>query len=252
MHLSKIQGGVAAICLAVSATGADITYRVTGNPGACHDVRVGKWSPGYRRASTNGCRYEFRSPGNDVLYIGVYCLETTGKWDSLVKYEIDLARPKQVLPVVQPAWGSAATLKGELWKQASAPVSSEGIEYAGHMLRKSGPQWHNYATFISPGEKRIALNSLEGGVGYPGPFEPGPIRAKGKYWIDIYDVQTGQRELIIQGTFHGGADADPGLFQGRAFWLTDRYYVLPLEPHGMRRLLICDVDAAMSQDGSAP
>jgi hypothetical protein len=186
--------------------------------------------------------------------MGVYCVETTGKWEIPIKYGVDLTRPKQVFQVTQSAWGSAVAIKVELWKQASAPLSSEGISYAGHMLKKSGPQWRSPnldAALISPAEKRIALNSLEGGVGYPGPFEPGRIRAEGKYWIDIYELLTGQRALIIQGTFHGGADADPGLFQGRAFWLTDRYYVLPLEPHGMRRLLICDVDEAMSKLGGA-
>jgi hypothetical protein len=253
MSRTAIQGVlILPFLLARISWSADITYRVTGDPGACHDVRVGKWPTEYRRPGTNGCSYEFRTPANNVLYMGVHCGESLGKWESPVKYGVDLVHQDQIMRIDPSAWGAAAELKVEMWKTVQVPLQPNGFQYRGHLLEKSGPEWYDpglRAKLISPGQTHIALNSSEGGVGYPGPFEPGPIRAKGKYWIDIYDVRTGQRALIIQGTFHGGADADPGLFQGRAFWLTDRYYVLPLEPEGMRRLLICDVDQAMSKLG---
>jgi hypothetical protein len=76
------------------------------------------------------------------------------------------------------------------------------------------------------------------------------IRARynGRYWIDIYDAASARRLIQLRGEFHGDK---PDYFQGKAKWLNGSLYVLPLEPRGMRRLLICDVDAAAKASGVA-
>lgn len=233
-------------------TQAEVTHRVSVNSDACYDVRVGRWPS--MLARIGGCRYDFRAGANNALYVGIDCQLGVEKSESRVKYAIDLGRPVRVRRIDQSLWGSAPELKTHEGKRAPVVLQPKGIDYRGHFLDISGPKWWDedyYAALLSPREHRIALNSREGGSSYPGPFEPGRILSKGRYRIDIYDVESGRRVLLIQSTFHGGAEADPNDFQGEAFWLTDRYYVVPLEPHGMRRLLICDVDAAVSKSVGA-
>jgi len=83
-------------------------------------------------------------------------------------------------------------------------------------------------------------------------------RYEGHYWTDIYDVRSGKRLIQIRGVFHRES---PAGFQGRANWFASRFYVMPLEaneeipltlrPEGMRRLLICDVQAAATAKGES-
>lgn len=181
----------AIVFFAACALGDEIFFRVSGDPAACHEVRLPSWQS--RKPTTNGCRYDFRSPGGSELYIGVYCLDIGGRWESPVKYGIEPARPKQVTRVDQRAWDAGTDLKVELYKAARTALLPNGIELGGHLLLKSGPKWRNkiISTLISPGQSRVALNSWDGVAGGPGPFEPGRIRADGKYWVDIYDVPSG-------------------------------------------------------------
>jgi hypothetical protein len=86
-------------------------------------------------------------------------------------------------------------------------------------------------------------------IAYPGPFEIGWPSIKGQYWTDIYDVRSGERLVQIQGTFHG---VEPHDFQIQAALLAEKYYVLPLQTTGMRRLLICDLDTAQQATLPSP
>lgn len=75
-------------------------------------------------------------------------------------------------------------------------------------------------------------------------------KIRGKYWIDIFNTALGERVIQIQGAFN---DAEPYMFQGQASWYGSRYYVMPVGgtlwtgEFGLRRLLICDVEAATRQ-----
>jgi hypothetical protein len=146
--------------------------------------------------------------------------------------------------VLEPTTGGVWQPQPMLRNNEKFPISSP--KYAGSVS--------------SPGGSRIAVDSWSGTVRDPPQilsWEPGPsslgfliglIRAHydGHYWIDIHDVVSGSRVVQIRGDFHGD---HPLYFQGKAKWLNGRYYVLPLEPEGMRRLLVCDIDAAAKSKG---
>ena len=62
----------------------------------------------------------------------------------------------------------------------------------------------------------------------------------------------GERVIQIQCAFN---DAEPYMFQGQARWYGSRYYVMPVGgtswtgEFGLRRLLICDMEAAVRASG---
>jgi hypothetical protein len=70
----------------------------------------------------------------------------------------------------------------------------------------------------------------------------------GTYWSEVYDVVSARRLFQIQGSFLG---VDLTEFQGKSRWQGGRFFLQPLEVNGMRRLLLCDVDAAAKSSGVA-
>jgi len=61
-------------------------------------------------------------------------------------------------------------------------------------------------------------------------------------------VESGKRLVQIHGKLKG---VDLTELQGKSYWYSGRFFIEPLEVNGMRRLLICDVDAAAKVSGAA-
>jgi hypothetical protein len=133
---------------------------------------------------------------------------------------------------------------------------SRGIEYKGRILEKSGPSWAGAGSEPLPAKFSgnlawAAVNSWDGfdiTYSFLDPTSFGKRnKVIGQFWVDIYDTGSGQPTIQVQGSFNG---AVPFEFQGHAAWYGDRYYIMPVgrtTGYGrfdLRRLLICDVEAA--------
>ena len=255
-----------ALFLATRVVCAGVTYRVTLNPGACHEVHLGRLSvPRYcseliHDVNTGQCQYGIRSAGNSTLYLTAVCSDIR-TCTAPQKYAVDLRHPDRVHRIDDTAWQAATPLAvSGLGKGISPNEGQRGVAYHGPLLEKSGPRWKGIGgsllqSFLSASLNRAAVNSWDGYDVVYSALDPSSYgqrdKVEGQYWIDIFDAPSGQRLVMIQGTFKGIA---PVNFQGSAAWYSDRYYVVPLGPpmfaadFGMGRLLVCDLDAAASKD----
>jgi len=250
----------------VSALAGDISYGVTLNPQVCHEVHLGKFTPPPGSGpmtygvTSDPCVFEVRSGGGNELYFAAAC---PGPWTSpwptaKEKFAVDLNRSGRVRRIDDTAWQAAPSLKR--FEGGSGPSEGDqGILYKGKLLRKSGPSWMgkygqavhaNFSAFA----KRAAVNSWDGiedhGASQDGyPAFIWQVHIEGRYWIDMYDTATAKPLVRIQGSFHG---TTPSTFLGYspAFY-SDKYYILPVgattggdNQFNMRRLLVCDLDAA--------
>jgi hypothetical protein len=82
--------------LDVSTLGGSISYQVTLNADACHEVNLGKFSvpdglgPIMDHPNFGQCRMEVRSGGESELFLGVACDGWPGSWPfAPEKYAVD-------------------------------------------------------------------------------------------------------------------------------------------------------------------
>jgi hypothetical protein len=202
------------------------------------------------------------------MLIGLSCGYAI-KWRMAEKYSVDLSHPEAVQLVDENIWEAATVLDrgtdGTWNAYLKEPASPSRLE-------KSGPKWGGDAA--SQGRSRAAVYSWSGTVRDPigpPPYEGSVAdsigglffpwtqpRYEGRYWTDIYDVESATRLVQIRGDFRRES---PDNFQGKARWFASRFYLMPLEPNtlfhvplkrdGMRRLLICDIDSAAKAKGVA-
>jgi hypothetical protein len=270
---TRLRTAVVLCWLAIPAM-RGITYKVTLNPDACHEVNLPRLTKPPRIAYVDNveagvCRYEIRSARETQLYITAAC-GGAGK-DKFVpareKYAVDLSRQGATRRIDEETWLTAPQLPRtglETPQNVILPRDSESsIRYKGSLLARSGPAWHGVGatavpTFLSESTNRATVNSWDGEEIVYSFLDPTSgfkrNKVKGRYWIDLYDATLGARLLQIQGAFRG---VGPRQFQGEAAWYSDRYYVMPLGGTlglglqvGLKRLLICDVDAASRKDNS--
>jgi hypothetical protein len=250
----KLNGALVSLFASHICCAANLTYLVSDNAGACHEVRIPKWTRPQDQAepwpvSSWGCGYDLRSPSQTSVYIGLSC-GSSGYWRMNEKYRIDLGNSRSVSAADGGSWDTAAVLEPENPRSLEqATYQPSGLQYRSHIFPKSGPNWDLYdKASASPGETRVAVYSYDGIVERS--YEPsfGPQRFDGTYWTEIYDVASGKRLLQIHGKFKG---IDLTELQGKSYWYSGRYFIQPLEVYGMRRLLICDIDAAARSSGVA-
>jgi hypothetical protein len=250
----------------------EITYQLSGDTAACSEIRIPKWTrppkvDDFLAVASHSCGYDLRK-SVDAILIGLSCGYSM-KWRMSEKYVVDLRHPESIRLVDENTWETATVLdRGTdgFWnaflKEGASPSR----------LAKSGPKWGGGAA--SQGRSRGAVYSWSGTlrdpIGPP-PYEGSVAdslegllfpwtqpRYEGHYWTDIYDVASATRLVQIRGDFHR---EHPDNFQGAARWFAGRFYLMPLEPNslfhvpqnqdGMRRLLICDADAAAKAKGVA-
>lgn len=248
--------------LSFNAVGGNMTYAVTLNADVCHEVHLG-WltapveAAPFHEVSTGYCLLDMRSPGEAELYMTAVCSGPRGTWPSAPeKYTVDLSGRKGVRRISDAEWQSAVKLPRADGGVEPQPAE-RGVRYnGGPLLEKSGPRWTGagsgpIGSFFSLTRNRTAVNSWDGfditysflDLSSAGKHN----KVKGRYWVDIYETKSARALVRVEGTFNG---AEPIYFQGQAHWYADRYYVLPVGrttgtgSFSLRRLLICDVDAA--------
>jgi hypothetical protein len=251
---------MAIVCLAPDAAIGGITYRVTENSSACHEVHLG-WMSVPREVTANNvdtghCRYEMRSAGEAVLDVSAACQGAA--WVPVrEKFGVDLSKGT-VHRISDTAWNSASPLRrndGGIPPQKDEP----GIRYkGGPLLKRSGPKWSgegsNMPIFaaLDPSLRRASVYSWDGFNIVYSFLDPTSFgrrsKVEGRYWIDIYEALSGQRLVKIEGSFKG---ISPDSFLGYAPAWYESYFVMPLgrlvdggESMMLQKLLICDTDAA--------
>ena len=164
------------------------------------------------------------------------------------QYSVRFGGRAQVRPVTQREWDNGEpvlTFKFPTSDQYNDVPDSFELVYLGKKFEKSGLHWvgsmgggTTAASRLAPDGRFVAVNSWSG-VDLPGaPLgEFGGSNMHGKYYVDVYEVESMTRVIQIQGEFH---NESPLHFVSASFWLGKRYLVLPLSTN-MRKLLFCDV-----------
>ncbi len=240
--------GFLGILICCCASGG-ISYKVADTANACQEVHIPKWTnpdPNSLGIDTSVCRYSFRSPDSSSLFVGVMCNMKRAQ----EKYAIDSRLRGGVRRLSESEWDSASPL----WPSGSRSdlrPQADGLAFLGHLFPKSGRKWGpGDNASVNQGSTRIVVYSWGGVIDYctNGPFNcyKWDDHVHGNYWIDLFDVQSATRLIRIQGKFRG---REPGDVESPSVWPNSRYFVVPVEPKGMRRLLVCDVDAAAAAHG---
>ncbi|HEY3936472.1 MAG TPA: hypothetical protein VGL97_03540 [Bryobacteraceae bacterium] len=95
---------------------------------------------------------------------------------------------------------------------------------------------------ISQDGSFLAVNSWDGIIAISEPLMFGRRQFDGHYYVDIYNVDSGQKALAVSGEFHG---VDPHIFFEKSAWISKYYFVLPLDGELVhRRFIICDVEVS--------
>jgi hypothetical protein len=150
-------------------------------------------------------------------------------------------------------------------KEPLSPVVSQHLEVSGtepregddyvyrqKAYRKSGPRWPvtGDEVRISPDEKWIAVQSWEGTDYRDGASVlPGAplLDLTGRFFIDLYDVKSGERVISLDGVDHDFTSGDAPLHS--TFWLETNFFVVPLGT-SREKLLVCEMPAAIPSDST--
>jgi len=112
-------------------------------------------------------------------------------------------------------------------------VTAEGVRHNERLYRRSGAAWGTEAAVVSPRGAHIAVLSYASGEkpaktmipGF-GNTEPG----RGELFIDVYDTASGERVIAAREPYGEGGGFEPSVLFGGAFWLDERFFVMPLDP----------------------
>lgn len=159
--------------------------------------------------------------------------------------------------------GANESRRGEYSVKAlAAPVVSQHLEVSGteprkaddyvfrqKPFRKSGPRWPvtGDEVRVSPDEKWIAVQSWEGTDYRDGgsvlPTAP-PLDLTARFFIDLYDVKSGERVISLDGVDHDFTSGDAPLHS--TFWMESDFFVVPLGT-SREKLLICEMPQAAAE-----
>src|SRR5580692_6477727 len=144
---SPVRSSIGLWCVVAQAFAGNVSYQVTENPGACHEVHLGRLSRPEGidlDVSTGHCRPEIRAAGETELYLTAACQLSIGFTNSFPtsreKYSVDLIHPSRVRRIDETAW-KAATPTRPGGGGAPPRLQDRGIEDNGHILERSGPRW---------------------------------------------------------------------------------------------------------------
>jgi hypothetical protein len=199
-----------------------------------------------------GTEYEFRKayPDTDRYLIAAVSSKARGMATpedySVNKYWVSFRNSQVVRGATEQEWESAqiAPITGQLQDAAFAErQQGEYYVYGQKAFRKSGPMWPAPGddARISADGRWIAVQSLQGPYYRKGegilPRLAGPVPG-GRFFIDLYNIASGERLISLDGIDRDFRMADAPLHS--TVWLDSRYFIVPL---GMFRakFLVCAV-----------
>ena len=232
--------------------GESVTVKVTPDPKACTVVHLPRWKraadPDWMDAITV-CDYDFRSRDGGIL-VGAYCqpLRYGERIYSPSKYAVSFGSGR-VRKATDTEWNLA-----DPYVNFRVTANYAGHEFAPHqkliyqgkVFPRTGLTWPlaDAISHVSHDGDFLAVNSWDGMMLSNGDDNPLMARAymDGTYYVDIYETDSAQRALAIQGHFHG---IDPYYMFYKSAWISKRYFVLPLDwQQKLRNFVICDVARA--------
>jgi hypothetical protein len=181
--------------------------------------------------------YEFRVEGllsTEFLVAGL--VEPQERYYTLNFYKVDLSDAGATpTPANRGAWEDATALP--LIRKSGSPAwpsPPEGKPYAFHgfQFAKRGEIWaqpSDKAMLLSPDQRWLVLLSRERDT------DGSPTRV----FLDVFEAETGNKLLSIDGTYSSSVGADPDGILTKAAWLTERYFLVPLGKY-KERCLVCE------------
>jgi hypothetical protein len=107
-------------------------------------------------------------------------------------------------------------------------MHGDHLTYQGREFRRGGDKWPSSmsASRVSPDGNTLAVNGWEGeAVAWGDLNEFGGSRIDGNYYVNVYDTRREVLLFSLSGRFH---KIFPGQLFGGSAWISDRYYVFPL------------------------
>jgi hypothetical protein len=117
---------------------------------------------------------------------------------------------------------------------------SASLQLDGRIFLKSGQNWSRDR--LSPDRRWIVLQSWQGRAGSGGdglgywPSWDDILGYKGRAFWDFYNADTGSKVLTIKGRYN---TSNPGGSMQHSFWLTERYFIVPLDEQ-RQQCLVCE------------
>jgi len=146
----------------------------------------------------------------------------------------------------------AAVASQHLEADGMEPRKGDEYVFRQSPFRRSGPKWPvtGDEVRISPNEKWIAVQSWEG-TDYRDeesllPAAP-PLDLTARFFIDVYDVSSGERVISLDGVDHDFTTGDAPLHF--TFWMDSHFFVVPLGTF-REKLLVCETPEALPADSS--
>ncbi len=186
--------------------------------------------------------YEFRVPG--VLGTRFFARgvdKQVKKSYTINIYEADLSDPQ---PASEDAWNSATPLSlVRRWDGITRPSRNpKYVEFSGLRFTSSGDHWDG--SLISPDRAILLSESWSGTLGPGGVSDvPGDFsislkfgNAHGNLFFDVFSTDTGKKLIALRAHF---ASILPEEVFGKTGWVTERYFIVPLDER-REHCLICD------------
>jgi hypothetical protein len=248
-HSFHIQLGTALFLSIQGIAGENVSVKITPDPEVCTVIHFPRWKEPRVPISFNwgpDMDYDLRSAAGGIL-AGVFCRYGGSGVPvySPSKYAVSFGS-RQVRKVTETEWehsDSYLRFRVDANSHDHWPYpDSTKLVYLSKEYPKSGSKWPISLNFsrLSQDGRFLAVNSWDG-VAYSA--DEGSLFGKdhfdGNYYVDIYDVASAQRILLVQGEFHG---VQPEDMFSRSAWISKSLYVLPLDwQHKLRKFVICDI-----------
>lgn len=179
--------------------------------------------------------YDIRqvSPGSDKFLIRAIQKHRGIPTPTLNVYLVDLANPSVVPRPASPVeWAAAEPIALNRTPIGIELNRESAAKFKGFTFPKTADRWATYApSRLSPASSWLVLQSADG-------KQMSAFGIKYRVVFDMYSTETGRKLATIETTYSGIGN-NPDECAGRAAWLTDRFFLIPLGKQA-ENCLVCE------------
>ncbi len=258
------------LCCVLQAHGlfaGSVTVSLANSKHACRVISLPKWKAPelppdtyewsvFLHSSPGLADWDFRE-GNVEILVGVFAVpehppdypKPWPRFYSPTKYAIGLSTGR-IRKATEGEWVTAKplhALRQSPLRAGQVMKKKDRLVYQGREFRKRGTEWPSLSEEVgrlSQGGAVLAVNSWDGQINIGGggmEYLFGWDTSDGNYYVEVYETDSGRLVLALIGHFHH-TEPDP-LFRS-AGWISNRYYMFPLDQLRMNRFVFCDVGKA--------